>query len=315
MSRTLAQKDRFRATALNKMKAGPRSIVRELDEAFLRSPLLKDVFWTGSGWRSNSKEHGNGDTIDQMFVENVGRMPTPKEREAMLVYIDWLVANHKELGIEGILVSRDGAPRTEVWGYSTPGKGWRSLTNRGSISANHVDHVHINFFENASWPSSLNGVIIGGGKAPAPKPGLPSTGVSKSVSQMADEVIAGKHGTGHSNRQRSLGISAAEYAKVRAEVNRRTGTKATTQPKIDPIPAFPRGLRPNSSKVSAVALQRQLKKAGFLEKNVKESSNYGPRTQYAVAKFHEKHPEFKTKGVRRDIVIGPKGWAFLFERY
>lgn len=45
--------------------------------------------------------------------------------------------------------------------------------------------------------------------------------VGKSVSQMASEVIAGKHGNGHATRQRSLGIDSATYARVRAEVNRR----------------------------------------------------------------------------------------------
>ena len=43
----------------------------------------------------------------------------------------------------------------------------------------------------------------------------------KSIGQMAAEVIAGKHGNGHANRRRSLGVNAATYARVRAEVNRR----------------------------------------------------------------------------------------------
>jgi len=43
----------------------------------------------------------------------------------------------------------------------------------------------------------------------------------KTVSQMAQEVIEGKHGVGHENRRKSLGISSSEYAKVRAEVNKR----------------------------------------------------------------------------------------------
>ena len=43
----------------------------------------------------------------------------------------------------------------------------------------------------------------------------------KSISQMADEIIDGKHGNGHENRRKSLGISKSEYEKVRAEVNRR----------------------------------------------------------------------------------------------
>ena len=47
----------------------------------------------------------------------------------------------------------------------------------------------------------------------------------KSINQMAQEVIAGKHGTGHANRRKSLGISQSEYNKVRAEVNRLSGVK------------------------------------------------------------------------------------------
>lgn len=41
----------------------------------------------------------------------------------------------------------------------------------------------------------------------------------KTIDQMAREVIAGKHGNGHDNRRRSLGISQAEYDKVRRRVN------------------------------------------------------------------------------------------------
>lgn len=48
----------------------------------------------------------------------------------------------------------------------------------------------------------------------------------KSVSQMANEVIKGLHGQGHSQRRKSLGISESEYKKVRAEVNRRMTGKA-----------------------------------------------------------------------------------------
>src|SRR5699024_9436771 len=47
----------------------------------------------------------------------------------------------------------------------------------------------------------------------------------KSINQMAQEIIAGKHGTEHENRRKSLGISQSEYNKVRAEVNRLAGVK------------------------------------------------------------------------------------------
>ena len=45
---------------------------------------------------------------------------------------------------------------------------------------------------------------------------------TKSITTMANEVLAGKHGNGHAQRRKSLGISAADYAKVRAQVNRRS---------------------------------------------------------------------------------------------
>lgn len=65
-----------------------------------------------------------------------------------------------------------------------------------------------------------------------PKPqAKPSTSNKKSVAQMAKEVLAGKHGNGHAARQKSLGISNAEYAKVRAEVNRIAAGGKVTKPK------------------------------------------------------------------------------------
>lgn len=65
--------------------------------------------------------------------------------------------------------------------------------------------------------------------APTPKPA--SKPNIKSIAQMADEVIQGKHGSGHENRRKSLGISQAEYEKVRAEVNRRAGASTQSKPK------------------------------------------------------------------------------------
>ena len=60
--------------------------------------------------------------------------------------------------------------------------------------------------------------LASGTSKPNPKP-------SKTITQMAREVIAGMHGTGHEARRKSLGVSAATYAKVRAEVNRLAGAK------------------------------------------------------------------------------------------
>lgn len=54
-----------------------------------------------------------------------------------------------------------------------------------------------------------------GGSSPA------KVSSTKSIATLANEVIAGRHGDGHANRRRSMGISADHYKQVRAEVNRR----------------------------------------------------------------------------------------------
>jgi len=80
---------------------------------------------------------------------------------------------------------------------------------------------------------------ISGGKPvskPTPAPSKPKPSApagSKSIAQMAAEVIAGQHGNGHANRMRSLGVDSSTYAKVRAEVNRRAGV-STPKPKPKP---------------------------------------------------------------------------------
>lgn len=230
MSRTRNKNQPFYATALGSMVAGPRQIVRELDGVFRRS--FGDLIWPGSGWRPGSVEHSSGTAIDFIIVENTGRRPTPEELKVANEAVAWLIQHHEALGIEGILFSPDGGNLTQVIGYSQSfSRGWRNLGNRGSVSANHIDHFHIKFKRSgASWPSSLNGAVIGGPSIILP----PKTGVSKTVSEMATEVINGLHGNGHTKRQRSLGVSLSEYEKVRAEVNRRTGTRASTTPSPKP---------------------------------------------------------------------------------
>lgn len=72
-----------------------------------------------------------------------------------------------------------------------------------------------------------------------PTPNKPSTTKpkKKTFEQMVQEVIDGKHGNGHENRRKSLGVSKTEYEKIRAEVNKRlTGKSKPTVSKPKPKP-------------------------------------------------------------------------------
>lgn len=59
-------------------------------------------------------------------------------------------------------------------------------------------------------------------------------------------------------------------------------------------------------------LQRALKAVGLMPEDVEEHPNYGPQTQAAVIRFHDRYTEFRS-GDGDDPQIGHEGWAFLKE--
>ena len=79
--------------------------------------------------------------------------------------------------------------------------------------------------EGISWDDFVGMVAeaFDGSKPSKPTSSPSSSGTSKSVSQLAQEVIDGKHGTGDA-RKRALG---SQYDAVQAEVNRRLGASST----------------------------------------------------------------------------------------
>lgn len=94
------------------------------------------------------------------------------------------------------------------------------------------------------------GVYDSTGKLVSGPPAKPSKPKKKSIAQMAKEVNAGDHGNGHANRRKSLGISSAEYVKVRAEVNRLAGVK----------PSKPKPSKPSLKVGARVTVKKSAKK-------------------------------------------------------
>ncbi|HEU4546530.1 MAG TPA: SH3 domain-containing protein, partial [Microlunatus sp.] len=79
-------------------------------------------------WR-NDGEHGQGRAIDIMVSGETG-----------WEIANFLRANYAALGIEYIIFSQ------QMWSVERSGEGWRGMSDRGSATANHYDHVHVSVY-------------------------------------------------------------------------------------------------------------------------------------------------------------------------
>jgi hypothetical protein len=74
--------------------------------------------------------HGTGQAVDAM-ISNSG---------AGWRLANWLRANASELGVSEVIYSQ------KIWTVQRSGEGWRGMSNRGSATANHYDHVHVSVY-------------------------------------------------------------------------------------------------------------------------------------------------------------------------
>jgi uncharacterized protein YraI len=79
-------------------------------------------------WRGDG-EHGQGRAIDIMITGSTG-----------WAVANFLRANYSSLGIEYIIFSQ------QIWSVERSGEGWRGMSDRGSVTANHYDHVHVTVY-------------------------------------------------------------------------------------------------------------------------------------------------------------------------
>lgn len=85
------------------------------------------------GVRADSGFHGSGRAIDAMISDSS---------------VGWEIAryvreNAKRLGVSEVIYSQ------RIWTVQRSGEGWRSMSDRGSASANHYDHVHVSVYGNS----------------------------------------------------------------------------------------------------------------------------------------------------------------------
>ena len=83
---------------------------------------------TYGGWRGDG-EHSGGQAIDIMVSGDLGWQVA-----------NYLRANSSRFGLYDVIYSQ------RIWTAQRSSEGWRPMSDRGSSTANHYDHVHVKVF-------------------------------------------------------------------------------------------------------------------------------------------------------------------------
>lgn len=214
---------------LGSVKAPTRAIAREVNDHLNKvgKPLPvypemgSSVMW---GYNSGGAEHGTGRAIDFM---------TRNSKSVGDEVAAYLWTHRERLGLIHLIWQQ--SIRSTV---TSPGV-WRGMSDRGSPTENHMDHVHAYFNGKAVSGSS------GGSQstAPAPKPTYyKPTGTTLSVKQIQGIVGAKADGYYGDNTkaavavyQRKLGVTAD--GKWGAKTDAAHKAKGSSTPKPRPAPA------------------------------------------------------------------------------
>jgi hypothetical protein len=84
------------------------------------------------GRRASNDFHGSGRAVDNMISNSTVGWEIAR----------WERAHAKELGVSEVIYSQ------KIWTVQRGSEGWRSMSNRGSRTANHYDHVHVSVYGN-----------------------------------------------------------------------------------------------------------------------------------------------------------------------
>jgi uncharacterized protein YgiM (DUF1202 family) len=85
------------------------------------------------GRRTSSGYHGQGRALDSMISDSTVGWDIAK----------WVRAHAKELGAMEVIY------RQHIWTVQRSSEGWRSMSDRGSPTATHMDHVHVSVYGNS----------------------------------------------------------------------------------------------------------------------------------------------------------------------
>ncbi|MEY9215408.1 hypothetical protein NI17_015050 [Thermobifida halotolerans] len=87
----------------------------------------------------DSGEHGSGRACDFMMSAG-GAMPSAANRDLGWQIAEYAKANAGRLGVMYVIWEQ------KIWDSRNPGAGWKPMSDRGSVTQNHYDHVHISSY-------------------------------------------------------------------------------------------------------------------------------------------------------------------------
>lgn len=87
------------------------------------------------GLRSGGGAHGEGRAVDVMVYSNSAL------GDAIAA---WVRENYKALGVSEVIWAQ------RIWTVQRSSEGWRWMEDRGSVTANHYDHVHVTVYGNSA---------------------------------------------------------------------------------------------------------------------------------------------------------------------
>jgi len=82
------------------------------------------------GRRGGGGFHGSGQAVDCMISDSKAGWELAR----------WVRSHARELGVSEVIYSQ------KIWTVQRGSEGWRSMSDRGSATANHYDHVHVSVY-------------------------------------------------------------------------------------------------------------------------------------------------------------------------
>jgi hypothetical protein len=101
-------------------------ITENTRQAYLRVCALFPQVSAFGGFRAGDQDHGTGTAIDCMISDTV----------AGDALAEFVLAHAAELNVKYVIYKQR---------IRYPGGDWQAMEDRGSVTANHYDHVHISF--------------------------------------------------------------------------------------------------------------------------------------------------------------------------